>query len=225
MKISVIHATLGRPDQAAATCFKWLSRADAHIEYIVSLNAEDNCSYSAIAAELSNYNGGFMAYSKDSTTAISAFNHGFKQATGDILIAISDDTDCPEFWDTLLLKELKGRTDFCAKVDDGLQPTLITMPIMDRVYYERYGYCYHPEFAHMHCDEELTCVALMTGKYIKIPLTFLHNHYSTGRNIKDAVNIKNDLTWSQGQKTLDRHAKNNFGIENPVMRREDIVWR
>lgn len=225
MKISLIHATTGRPEQAAKTAFKWLSRADNRIEYIVSLNGNDKDDYSVMADVFKKFNTGWILRNSESTTAISAFNAGFKNATGDILIAISDDTGCPEFWTTLLLRELQNKSDFCVKTDDGLQPTLITMPLMDRIYYERYGYCYNPAYLHMHCDEELTCVALMTGKYIKLDLKFLHDHYTTGRTAKDQVNEKNNATWVHGQKTLDAHAKSNFGIENPVMRREDIVWR
>jgi hypothetical protein len=212
--ISIIHPTRNRFKQAQETTNKWLSRADGNIEYILSVDLDDL-----------NYKNSSIAFISDNKSAIEAINNAAKKASGNIFIIISDDTDCPEHWDTLLLQALEGKSDFCAKTDDGLQPTLITMPIMDRIYYERYGYVYHPDFLHMHCDEELTCVALMTGKYIKLPITFLHNHYTTGKTEIDDINRKNNATWAQGQKTLNEHAKNNFGIENPVMRREDIIWK
>jgi hypothetical protein len=198
--------------------FKWLSNADNDFEYILSVDTSDEYPYET-----------FFGYVKvlrfDNHSAIEAINNAANLATGDIFLVISDDTDCLPGWDTALTIMLHGRSDFCAKTDDGLQPTLITMPIMDRIYYERYGYVYHNDYLHMHCDEELTCVALMTGKYIKLPLTFLHNHYTTGKTEIDDINRKNNATWAQGQKTLNEHAKNNFGIENPVMRREDIIWK
>lgn len=229
--ISIIHPTRGRKQQALNTCAKWLRLADKphEIEYIISIDASDSDKWCSIVKMLpkvtSNVTIDVTVLKNDSNTAISAINFAANRATGDLFIVISDDTDCPENWDTMLLEKLKGKSDFCAKVDDGLQPTLVTMPIMDRVYYERYGYIYHPDFKHLHADEELTCVAFMTGKYIKIPLLFRHLHYSTGLTKKDAINEKNDATWSHGQRTLDAHAKNNFGIKNPVMRREDILWR
>lgn len=221
MKISVIHPSRGRPEQADKTYRKWYYSSDYryhNIEYILSVDISDKSKYYE-------YKNIWNVLVSDNKSAIEAINIAAKQAKGDIIIVISDDTDCPEHWDTLLLQALEGKSDFCVKTDDGLQPTLITMPIMDRVYYERYGYVYHNDYLHLHADEELTCVALMTGKYIKIPLLFPHNHYTTGRTQKDEINVKNDSTWGQGQRTLDRHAKNNFGIENPVIRREDIVWR
>lgn len=215
--ISVIHPSRGRRDICIATQNNWLNKADGFVEYIVSLDKSDSTD-NIVSSHA-------IPLTSDNKSAIEAINNAAKVATGDILIVVSDDTDCPEHWDTLLLEALKGKSDFCAKVDDGLQPTLVTMPIMDRIYYERYGYIYQPEFLHLHADEELTCVALMTGKYIKIPLLFRHLHYSAGLSQKDEINTKNDNTWVQGQATLDRHALNNFGIENPVMRREDIKWR
>lgn len=221
MKISIIHPSRNRPQQAYNTMQRWIGNADNQIEYILSIDSSD--------IEIARYTVNALPGTKfcvhDNKSAIEAINNAAKVATGDLLIVVSDDTDCPEHWDSLLLGLLYDKSDFVAKVDDGLQPTLVTMPVMDRVYYERYGYIYHPDFLHMHCDEELTCVALMTGKYIKLPLIFPHNHYTTGKTKKDELNARNDATWAHGAATLERHAKNNFGIENPVMRREDIKWR
>lgn len=222
MKISVIHPTRGRKQMAFDTATKWFDRADGSFEYILSVDTSENENYDAF------YTMGdrdTWVCESDNKTAIEAINNAAKKCKGDLIIVVSDDTDCPEHWDTLLLKELKGQYDFCAKVDDGLQPTLITMPVMDRVFYERYGYVYHQDFLHLHCDEELTCVSIMTGKYLKLPLLFRHLHYTAGLSEKDNINIKNDATWAHGQATLDRHAKNNFGIINPVIERKDIKWR
>lgn len=230
MKISIIHPSRNRPEMALKTFNNWLNKADFDFEYILSLDIDGLDGYGIFLDALvkrdknSVTNIGVIIYNNNKS-AIDAINSAAKAATSDLFIVVSDDTDCPEHWDTLLLNELKGKSDFCAKVDDGLQPTLVTMPIMDRVYYERYGYIYHPDFLHLHCDEELTCVAIMTGKYIKLPLLFRHMHYSTGLSQKDELNVKNDATWAQGQATLDRHALNNFGIENPVIERKDIIWR
>lgn len=220
MKISILHPSRSRPEMALKTIQKWISNADNTVEYILSLDTDEFSYDLNLLAGLP-----IQVLRGVNSNAVQAINRAAAVCTGDILIVVSDDTDCFEHWDTLLLKELEGKSDFCVKTDDGLQPTLITMPILDRVYYERYGYVYHPEFKHMHCDEELTCVALMTGKYIKLDLLFPHNHYSTGKTLMDGLNARNNSTWKHGQATLDAHAKNNFGIENPVMRREDIKWK
>lgn len=220
MKISIIHPSRSRPQQAFATHSKWVSLAEnfMDIEYILSVDTDDKFDYKKTFWQA-------QIIRSPNKTAIEAINVAAKKAKGDILIVVSDDTDCFENWDTQLLAALDGKSDFCAKCDDGLQPTLVTMPVIDRIYYNRYGYIYHPEYTHMHADEELTCVAIMTGKYIKLPLLFQHNHYTTGITPFDALNHKNNATWGHGQATLDRHALNNFGIEKPVVERKDIIWR
>lgn len=228
MKISIIHPSRNRPKEAFATAKNWLLKADndlgADFRYILSLDIDDPSlnDYNTLFENFGLY--GLSIVSKN-RSAIDAINNAAKIATGDLLIVVSDDTDCPIGWDTLLLKELQGKSDFCAKVDDGLQPTLVTMPIMDRVYYERYGYIYENSYSHMFCDQELTAVAIMTGKYIKLPLTFNHLHYTTGHTPKDALNLRNDSTWHQGETLFNERLKTNFGIETPVIPYSSIKWR
>lgn len=225
MKISIIHPTLNRIKIAQNTFRKWTERAADwnNFEYILSLDYADENDYRWFAPNkavdlniIYNYN----------TSAVEAINNAAKKANGDIFIIVSDDTDCPEHWDLEIIKALKGhKADFCAKTDDGLQPTLITMPIMDRIYYERYGYVYFPEYRHMWVDTELTAVAIMTGKYIKLDLKFEHLHYSTGKTMKDGLNARNDSTWKQGERLFNERLKTNFGISNPVIPYSEIKWK
>lgn len=223
MKISVIHPSRSRPEMAKQTISKWVNRADNAFEYILMHDSDERKLYETINSEF-----GYptvMVYTRDNKSAIEAINIGAKFAHGDILIIVSDDTDCPEHWDTLLLESLKDKSDYIVKTQDGLQKTLITMPIMDRAYYNRFGYIYHPDYLHMHCDEEMTIVGHMLDRVITLDLLFQHNHYTTGKMQMDAINVKNNSTWAHGQCTLDRRAKDNFGIVNPMVQRGDIQWR
>lgn len=217
-KITCIHPSRNRPGKCLETAEKWRSSADNFIEYIISLDADDKSEYiiSSHAIPIRNNN----------RSAIDAINVAAKIAIGDILIVVSDDTACPEHWDTLLLQQLKGKSDFCAKVDDGLQPTLVTMPIIDRIYYERYGYMYQNDYSHMFADQELTAVAILTGKYIKLPLVFPHLHYTTGSNTFDDINAKNNATWAQGEALFNQRLAFNFGIpDNEIVKPySEIVW-
>lgn len=224
MTITLIHPSRSRPKEAFSTACKWRDYADNEFEYVLSLDTDDKSSKDYFAL-FDNFGDKAMGCAFDNKSAIQAINKAANIASGDILIIVSDDTECPKHWDSLLLEHLKSKSDFCAKVDDGLQPTLVTMPIMDRVYYERYGYIYNGDYAHMFVDQELTAVAIMTGKYIKLPLLFPHNHYSTGRTPKDALNSRNDGTWVQGERLFNERLKTNFGIDNPVVPYDSIQWR
>lgn len=218
-KISVIHPSRNRPFEAFLAYNSWLSKADNKFEYILSLDNSES--------EIKQYKSWATpcdVIQSNNKTAIEAINKAAKISKGKIIIVISDDFDCPEHWDTLLLEALKDKSDFVVKTQDGIQKTLITLPIMDRMFYNRFGYIYQPDYIHMGCDVELTAVGLMLGKFINLPLMFTHNHYSVGKSQKDAINEKNDLTYAHGDMILNEHRKNNFGIENPLIQYNEIVW-
>lgn len=222
MKISVIHPSRGRPQQAYETASRWISRSDVSFEYVLM------CDYSDPL--LQEYEREFYkaemqtVWAQDNHSAIEAINNAAKITTGDLLVIISDDMDCFSGWDTALLAELAGKSDFVLKTQDGIQKTLVTLPILDRTYYNRFGYIYHPEFKHMGADMELTAVAIMAGKLLYSDLAFLHNHYTTGKTPKDAINEKNDLTYQHGDEVLMKHRIYNFGIEKPICSYNMIQW-
>lgn len=214
MKITCIHPSRARAEIANNTRKEWLLNSYNDIEYIFSLDNDDvqgtlyegNCIYN------------------NNRSAIDAINKAAEIATGDLFVVVSDDFSCPVNWDNLLLWGLQGKSDYCVKTSDRLQPTLMTLPIMDRVYYERFGYIYHPDYLHMFCDQEMTAVAHMLGKAITLPILFPHNHYTTGKFQRDKITLKNNATWQQGERVFNERLKTNFGIENPVMNYTDIVW-
>lgn len=141
--------------------------------------------------------------------AVDAINAGALVATGDILIVVSDDFDCPDGWDISVQKEIKPGG--VLKTKDGLQSWLVTLPVIHRDFYDRFGYIYFPEYQHMFCDTELTCVAELTGSLINSGLLFKHNHYSISGK-KDEVSEKADKTWGQGEKLFLTRFSNNFNL-------------
>jgi hypothetical protein len=206
--ISLLHPSRGRPEKSFETVQKWIQRAgNVSIELIVSLDDDD--------PELQGYREMHVSLLEinKNRSAVDAINNAAKKARGNILIVVSDDTDCPENWAVDLLKCVEGKTDFIAKTNDGIQKWIITMPIMDRAYYNRFGYVYYPGYLHMFCDTELSCVADLTGRRIDIPLTFEHLHYSVGKSNKDSVSEKADSTWTQGESLFLERYKRIFDLK------------
>jgi len=205
-KISIIHPSRSRPFKSVDTVDKWLNSAsfDTNLELIVSLDEDDTTipqykqSYYSDATFLINKN----------RSCVDAINNAAKKATGDILIVVSDDTDCPHEWDLALLKEVEGKTDWILKTKDGIQNWIITAPIMDRAYYNRTGYIYHPDFEHMFCDTYMSAVADITGRKITSNLEFKH----LNDTIKDDLRNKTNGTWKQGEETFIRLMKQ-FTVE------------
>jgi hypothetical protein len=226
MKLSIIHPSRQRPDIAKQVYDNWMGKAanPDGIEYILSVDVTDpqraDYSYLFLGA-VQIFSPSNMIFADDNLTfclghnssAIEAINNGAKQASGDLFIVVSDDFDCPKNWDVDLLKYLKGKSDFVVKTYDGLQPWIMTLPIMDRVYYERFGYIYYPGYNHMFCDTEMSHVADLLDKAIIVPMTFQHNHYTQPGGLKrDAITTKNDRTWAQGEKLYLERLYRNFDI-------------
>lgn len=236
MKISIIHPSRSRPTQAAATAKAWLSSAKdrGNVEYSLSLDNNDSKLEQYFEPILDLFKkmmpleNSSTIFTNDNKSAIDAINYAARFCTGDLLIVVSDDFSTPPFhWDAALLEALEGKEDFLVKTQDGIQRTLITLPIMDRVYYNRFGYIYNPEYLHMSSDVELTAVGHLLGKIITLPMTIKHNHYSVkGGQPKDAVNIKNDQTYAHGHQTYERRKHSNFGLpaDQIVNSLSTLVW-
>lgn len=217
--ISVIYPTMGRINLCYSNMIKWIGQTIyPDVEWIISIDhsEKDNTEY----YELSKLNNVGIVVN-ESGTAIAAINKAAMYATGKYLVVISDDFELFWGWDAELWKCMQGKSDFCAKTNDGHQDWLITLPIMDRTYYERFGYVYNPIYGHMFADLEMTSVAWMLARYIELPLTFKHNHYSVIGEKPDAINRKNNATWGQGQMMFKKRLSQNFGVD-PVQGLPDL---
>ena len=223
MRISVIHASYGRPDLARETHYKWRHSASGYcdIEWILSIDKSDpmHSQYKTLCNDILNLRlqASGMVVNNDTTTSVAAINHAASVSTGDIIVVISDDFNPVHDWDMLLAKALKNKSNFIVKTQDGTQGWIITMPIMDRIYYNHFGYVYHPDYKHMFCDTELTCVADYAGRKIELDILFKHNHYSVHGGIAmDNTSQKADLTWEQGERLFVERYKKDFDIANPI---------
>lgn len=212
--ISIIHPSRGRPEQALKTAQKWIELAGCPIEWWLSLDEDDRDHYENIPD-----NTLFLV--NKNRSAIDAINNAAIVSRGDILIQIADDFDCPPDWGKQIIETTKGKTDWILKTPDGIQPWIITLPIMDRAYYNRFGYIYHPGYRHMFCDTEMSCVADLTGRRITANIPFKHNHYSVGGAVKDAISERADKTWEQGEKLFLSRYRQNFGLIDTPGRIQD----
>lgn len=216
-KISILHPSRSRVQKSLQTTSKWIANAGVDVELIVSIDDND--------PQLQEY---IKAYPSvlisPNRSAVDAINNAAKAATGDILIVVSDDSDCPRNWGQRIIEATRNRTDWIMKVNDGIQRWIITMPIMDRVYYKRFGYIYYESYKHLFCDTEITHVAdLLKRKITRDDLSFPHRHYSVTREKKDEVTIKADSTWEQGKQLYLKRVRESFGLSGvDVMRISDL---
>lgn len=204
--ISLIHPSRGRPQKAFNTSMDWIERAGIeNIEHIISTDTNDPVNYQYGA-----YFSGAYAVVEDNQSVVEATNRAAKIAKGDILVYLSDDFNCPDDWGNLLLKEFaKYSGPVLLKVDDCLQPfrnTVVTIPIMNRAFYDLNKYIFHPDFKSMFADVHLyfraqRLGALKLAQHLKFP----HDHHSLGKCENDDTYKRSIVHWNQGEEMMKKH--------------------
>lgn len=195
--IALIHPSRSRVEKCVQTDDKWFAMADdiSRLYLYVSIDNDD--------PQWNEYMDHYDSHiiTGPNRSSVEAINRAAKESDENILIVISDDTDCFKGWDTALLKAVEGKTDWILKTQDGIQSYIITMPVMDRAYFNRTDTIYHPGFEHLFSDTYLTCLADINGRSITSNLVFPHRHYSHsgGKEGPDELHKRNDATWQQGE--------------------------
>lgn len=218
--ITLIHPSRQRSEMASNAYKNWVSKHNSKIlvQYILSVDQDDSelDKYFHLNSEKKDvcFHKQEILISKNNN-AIEAINNAAKLAEGNIIIVMSDDFDCELNWNENIYNELADKKFYCAKTNDGIQPYIITLPILDKSFYNYFGYVYNPIYQHMYCDTEMTCVAFMLKAYVdlKDKITFKHNHYTIGASVKDCINEKNDLSFISGRTTFLSRIANNFGLK------------
>lgn len=90
----------------------------------------------------------------------------------------------------------------------------MTMTIMDKIYYNRFKYIYHPTYKSLWCDLEAQEVAMQLGRYKFIDRRlFNHNHPSFGQTAYDEQYQRTEGSVRyEDEKNYKLRAMNNFYI-------------
>lgn len=208
MRISIIHPSRSRPYKSYETIDKWLKRSSGDVQVIGCFDIDDP--QLKVYEELGHW--GIMVAGPHKS-AIEAINEGARRSTGDVLMVVSDDTDCPVGWDLIIRDIEMINHDFVVKFADGIQKKIVTMPVMDRAYYNRDGYIYNPIYSHAWADTEFTEVAHQRGRVItKLDVMFRHLHPEVTGEQRDALQLRNDATHDPGRVIYNQRKAINFGL-------------
>lgn len=210
MEISVIHPSRQRADQSFRTISNWKKLAvTKSIEYIISLDSDDP----QLDLYRLYYKDTCIIIINDNKSSIEAINNGAKISIGRLIMVVSDDTVCPHGWDEKILLAIGKASDVVLKTNDGIQKTMLTMPIIERTYFNRDGYIYNPIYDHLFADKEFSDVAYARKRVIKkMGLKFPHKHYSRTGQSPDEVHLKNELTYEPGKRIYLERKKIHFGL-------------
>jgi hypothetical protein len=184
-KISLLHATRGRFQQAAAARRKWLEKAanqDA-IEHIFALDADDaeSLQYLTLWRNVVVAPGG---------GPVRAWNAAAQACNGHVLIQLSDDWEPPMGWDQIILDRIGDISKSAVlQVSDGHRTDdLLCMAILTRARYIEQGYLFHPDFFSMYSDDWFSECARRDSVVIDArDVVFEHLHPVFGKAEMDAT--------------------------------------
>jgi len=136
----------------------------------------------------------------------------------DILVNFSDDMEfVVRGFDTVIRQMMTQNfpdTDGNLHFNDGFTGrTVSTMSIMGRVYYNRFGYIYHPAYKSLWCDVEYTDVA---SKLRKIQyfneVIYKHNHPANIGGVIDPQYQDTESFWKEDSDTYEKRKSKNFDL-------------
>lgn len=203
-KISLLHATRGRPGKAWRQRMDWLRTAnnpDA-IEHIFAIDSDDDLSMPLVIARcvMVSGNGG----------PVDAWNVAAKVSKGDVLIQLSDDFEPFPGWDTAILDAIgdTSKPAVLAVSDGHRKDNLLCMAILTRARYKEQKQLFHPEFFSMFSDNWFSECAFRDGVVIdaRDRITFEHVHPAFGKAEMDETYARsNDPTnYQNGRATFNR---------------------
>lgn len=218
--ISLLHPSRGRPEKSFNNAKEWIERAGCEVELIVSIDKSDNWKpyfdlYTPYPHDAKPPY--WRLHMNDNDSVVQATNNAAKEATGDILLYLSDDFKCFDNWGVAVMKEFENESrPLLIKVDDMLQKftvPVLTIPIMNRALYERLGYFWHPEYKSMWVDCDLYETVKRIGamkfcEYLKFP----HEHPANGKASNDETYTRSAANWSQGEEVFKRRRQLNFPV-------------
>lgn len=209
--ISLLHPSRGRPEKSFQNAKEWISKAGCDVELIVSLDRSDDWEkyfevYGTKADRIIvNHNN----------SVVEATNHAALEATGNILLYLSDDFKCFDNWGIAVHIEMhRYQGPILLKVDDCLQKfsiPVLTIPIMNRELYNKLGYFWHPEYKSMFVDEHLYWRTHKLGALKFAPhIKFEHQHVSVGKAEDDETYRRSAANWNQGKALFAKHKAAGF---------------
>lgn len=154
-----------------------------------------------------------------SKSKVEAINTGIPQAyPWDILVNTSDDIKWRVGAGDEIRKQMEPDTflHFPEPYADSQagkkrSDTISVVSIMDRVYYDRFGYVYNPKYFSLCCDNEATEVARMIKRYKFVnKVIFEHLHPAAGKGQKDELLRYTESFFQQDKATLLERRKNKY---------------
>ena len=209
-RITMVHATRGRPQVAWQRRFQWLCAAQKplEVEWLFMVDHDDPIDYTPHQAIRCNPGG-----------IINAWNQGAKLAKADIIVQMSDDWSPPRHWDASICSLIGSKTsDAVLAVSDGYRTDkLLCMAILNKKRLETQGgWLFHPDYQEsdgLYSDNEFTERAYQDGVVIEArDLKFVHENpiYTQKEADKQLVNHNKPEFYEKGKEIYEKRKAANW---------------
>jgi hypothetical protein len=216
MKILFKYTTRSRPhhfERGMQSILANINPENTKYQILVSVDYDDG----SMEAALSKYeeHSNVLICKGYSTNKINAINRDVEKANNDwdILVNMSDDM-CFKVkgFDDIIRKNFDNLGQ-CLHFPDGNTIEIITLSVLGRKFYDRFGYIYHPDYISLWCDNEQTDVAKIVGAY-KFVNEYLYDHLhpAFGKAQLDAQYLKTEGYYQADSYTYNRRKAINFGL-------------
>ena len=118
-------------------------------------------------------------------------------------------------WDVVIRDAFNNTLDKVVHFNDGYTgQKLMTLALMGKPYYDRFGYIYNPEYKSLWCDNEMMQVGKLLDRYeYRDEVLFRHVHYSNMKGLEmDNLMKRNEAFYHIDKQTFERRRANNFFI-------------
>jgi hypothetical protein len=200
-RIALLHATRGRPEQAARCRKAWhdLAVEPGRVEHIFAIDDDD-----AESQVLRRFNHVLVPAGGG---CVRAWNYAALKSTAPVVVQLSDDWIPCLKWDELILERLGDWTQpkVLAVSDGARTDKLLCMAICTRVYLAADYFLFHPFFKGVYSDDWFTEQAYARGAVIEArDIEFKHQHPAFNTAPMDATYAAQNAParYAEGAKLL-----------------------
>ena len=163
----------------------------------------------------------------ESKGKIAAINRDIPKTPWDILVATADDMEPMEnHWDDIIVEDMfREFPDLYGAINYNNDPrlenkgkegfkTLITLPVIGRKLYDKFGYIYHPEYKSEWCDNEQTIVYETLGVLKHIDKRPIIHKWEENQDDLMRKNMYDGFTYDR--KVFENRKAVNFNLQVTV---------
>lgn len=208
----VKYPTRARPELFRRTLDLYLADPTARI--LISIDADDASMNNRNMIAWISSHGRCKLRLGTSRSKIEAINDGLMNEAWDMLILGADDMiPEPDYGKRIvdLYRSHFSDGDGVLHLNDGrTAKSLNTLPIMDRKYFDRFGYVYHPDYVSLFADNEFQEVSESLKRSIYIDQTIIRHEWIGSMNSHDSLNRYNESFYEQDEATFKRRREAGF---------------